>query len=472
MISRITLRLRMIVLFCVVVGALIIGIYLAVYTTFASGVEVTRFDRMVDRSRPLIALLQYPGGPEMVENLDLHNQSFEVFDNQGGPLYKSNGMRDRNLPQPDFTDRSHPVFATLPSSIGSIRVATIPIEIQGKPAWFVLAERTTTIDSIEAGFRRKFMILGAIIIVVTALLATWYVMSSLQPIIVLTKEAEQLTSRISATGRHKPSPKLPVHNPFDEVGRLATTFNVLFERLDSVLRQLQLFVSDAAHELRTPLAVLRGETQLLLSRPHSPVEYRQSLQTLDSELAAMGRIIEGLFTLSMADAGQLKLHEDDVYLDEILDESCGIAAALAREKNIQIAKLGWKEHQFRGDQVMLRQLFLILIENAVKYSPSDSTIWVDLKEVEGRPSVTVADEGIGIAADDLPHIFKRFYRAAPQPNEGARSGGLGLAIAQAIVETHHGSITCESTKGAGSRFTVSFEARQEAKTSESSATIR
>ena len=472
MIPRMTLRIRMIVLFCVVVGALMIGIYSAVYTTFATGVDVTRFDRMLDRSRPLIALLQYPGGPEQAADFDLHSQSFEVFDEDGKPLYKSKGLGDLNLPQASFRDRSHPVFATLPSSIGPIRVAATPIEIQGKPAWFVLAERTTTINAIEAQFRRKFMILGLLIIMVTALLATWYVWSSLQPIILLTREAEELTSRISAAGPQLPSPKLRVRNQFDEVGRLATTFNVLFERLDSVLRQLRLFVSDAAHELRTPLAVLRGETQLLLSRPHAPAEYRQTLQTLDSELAAMWRIIEGLFTLSMADAGQLKLQEDDVYLDEILEESCGIAAALAREKNIQLVKLGWREQPFRGDQVMLRQLFLILIENAVKYSPCDSTIWVDLKEVEGRPTVTVADEGIGISEQDLPHIFKRFYRAAPQSNDGARSGGLGLAIAQAIVDAHHGSISCESRKGAGSWFAVSFEASQEARISEPSTTIR
>lgn len=470
MISRMTLRLRMILLFCVVVGALMIGIYAAVYTTFATGVDVTRFDRMVDRSRPLIALLQFPEGAQIAQNFDLHSQSFEVFDAQGKPLYKSKGLGDLDLPPASFADRSHPVFATLSSRIGSIRVAATPIEIQGKPAWFVLAERTTTIDIIEARFRRKFILLGLVIIGVTALLATWYVRSSLEPIILLTKEAEQLTSRISAAGRHLPSPKLPVSNPFDEVGRLATTFNVLFERLDSVLRQLQLFVSDAAHELRTPLAVLRGETQLLLSRPHSPAEYRQTLHTLDSELAAMGRIIEGLFTLSMADAGQLKLHEDDLYLDEILDESCGIAASLAREKQIQLVKMGWKEQPFRGDQVMLRQLFLILIENAVKYSPAGTMIWVDLKEVDGRPTVTVADEGIGIAEEDLPHIFKRFYRAAPQPNESARSGGLGLAIAVAIVEAHHGTIHCESTKGAGSKFTVSFDVSR--KRDESPAAIR
>ena len=106
---------------------------------------------------------------------------------------------------------------------------------------------------------------------------------------------------------------------------------------------------------------------------------------------------------------------------------------------------------------MLRQLFLILIENAIKYSPSETTICVDMKEIGGKPTVTVADEGIGIAEEHLPHIFERFYRAAPQPSEGTRSGGLGLAIAAAIADAHHGSIQCEGTKGAGSRFTVTFE---------------
>lgn len=242
------------------------------------------------------------------------------------------------------------------------------------------------------------------------------------------------------------------------MGRLAATFNVLFERLESVLGQLRLFVSDAAHELRTPLAVLLGETQLLLSRRQmSSAEDQQALQTQDNELAVIGRILEGLFTLSMAGTGQLKLQEDDLYLDEVLDESCEAAASSTREKQIRLVKLGWKEQPFRGDPVMLRQLFLILIENTIKYLPSEATICVDMKEIGGKPTVTVADEGIGIAEEHLPHIFERFYRAALQPSEGARSGGLGLAIAAAIADAHYGSIQCESTKGVGSRFNVTFE---------------
>ena len=105
---------------------------------------------------------------------------------------------------------------------------------------------------------------------------------------------------------------------------------------------------------------------------------------------------------------------------------------------------------------MLRQLFLILLENAVKYSPSNTAITVDLQTLSGRPTAIIEDQGIGISPKDLPHIFKRFYRAAPQTSDGSRSGGLGLAIADAIAKAHHGSISCESRVGQGSRFVVSF----------------
>lgn len=462
MIPRMTLRLRMILLFCAVVGVLLAGIYMVVYSMFSTGVENTRFDRLGNRGQPLAALLGYPGGRQLVENLDLRKQYFEVFDTAGNVLSKSKSLGGADLPHPVFGPRDRTQFATVSSAFGSVREVAIPIQLDGRDAWFIVSEPTSTISLIEAGFRSRFILIWTGIMGLTALLATWYVARSLRPIVVLTQHAEELTYRISGVGEYDTTPKLPVRNPYDEVGRLAMNFNVLFERVDSLVRQLRLFVSDAAHELRTPLSVLRGETQLLLAQPRPVAEYERALRIIDVELATMGRIIEGLFTLSMADAGQLNIQRDQLYLDEVLEEACGMAAPLAREKGIAIRKQRWQEEEFRGDQTMLRQLFLILLENAVKYSPSNTAITVDLQTLSGRPTAIIEDQGIGISPQDLPHIFKRFYRAAPQTSDGSRSGGLGLAIADAIAKAHHGSISCESRAGQGSRFTVSF-ARPEAR---------
>ena len=458
MIHRMTLRLRMILVFCVVVTAFMMGIYTVVYSTFASGVMIIRYDRMMDRAVPFIALLQYPAGKEILQQFDLRTQSFEVIDAGGHVIMKSKNLGSDDLPPIDVKNHTQAISQTIDTKLGSMREVVVPFIMQGKNTWFVLVERASGIARLEEDFRKKFVVFFASCLVITALLATWYVMRSLRPILLLTREAEELTHRISPAGLYTPTPKLPVRNPFDEVGRLATTFNVLFERVDSVVQQLQLFVSDAAHEIRTPLAILRGETQLLLAQPRGVLEYQQTLTALDGELATMGRIVEGLFTLSMADSGQLKIVGDKVYLHEILDEACGIVAPLAREKQITIETSDWKEQPLVGDQTMLRQLFLILIENAIKYSAPQTTIQVNLDIVQDQPTVTIQDQGMGIAPDDLPHVFKRFYRAAPQTSGESRSGGLGLAIAEAIITAHHGTICCQSTLGVGSIFTVSFTA--------------
>jgi signal transduction histidine kinase len=332
----------------------------------------------------------------------------------------------------------------------------MPVTIRGQDEWFVMAEATSTIDEIEARFRRRFLFLWFGSMVFLAILARWYVNRSLRPILLLTLHAEELTGRMSASRAYSATSKLPVQNPFDEVGRLATNFNVLFDRVDSVVQQMRRFVSDAAHELRTPLAILRGETQLLLAHSRALEENQRTLLTIDSELATMGTIIEGLFTLSMADAGQLAIDRRLVHLEEVLEEACGIMASLARKKHISITLDHLQDCLFYGDQPLLRQLFLILIDNAVKYSPEYSNITVGLRVTEDECVATVRDEGSGIGEEHLPHIFKRFYRAAPQTSEEARSGGLGLAIASAIAVAHNGFITCESTLGQGSCFTITF----------------
>jgi signal transduction histidine kinase len=247
---------------------------------------------------------------------------------------------------------------------------------------------------------------------------------------------------------------LPVRSPHDELGVLAETINWLLQSVDSTLRQLRQFVTDASHELRTPLAVLHGETELLLSKSRTADEYRKTLSLFDAEFKKLTRIVEGLFTLSMADAGQLHLVHEPLYINEVLEEACALVSGRARAKDIAIERDLHQEIAYSGDEAFLHELFLIFLDNAIKYSPGGTRVRVSLEQQNGDIRARFEDQGIGIAEEHLRYVFERFYRAAPSVNGEAQSGGLGLAIAQAIARAHGGSIDCQSIVGAGSTFTL------------------
>jgi signal transduction histidine kinase len=242
----------------------------------------------------------------------------------------------------------------------------------------------------------------------------------------------------------------------DELGRLADAFNQLFACMESALMQLRQFVSDASHELRTPLSILQGETELLLKEPREPAEYHRALEVIDSELKKLSRIVEGLFTLAMADAGQLRLQHEPLYLNEVLEEACALVTPRARAKRIAIERELGCEVSYVGDEIFLRHLFLIFLDNALKYSAQETTVRVEMAALNGTVNVRFRDQGAGIPPEHLSHIFERFYRVPQTDATEAQSGGLGLAIAQAIVHAQGGTIECASQPGSGSTFTISF----------------
>jgi two-component system OmpR family sensor kinase len=317
-----------------------------------------------------------------------------------------------------------------------------------------IAGPTRDIDTVLLHFRQVLMILLPISLLLTGAISTWYVGRSLSPIAELTEQAGRLTRAIAAPGQADIKAPRLVSNSTDELGHLAATFNELFARVIAAIQQLRQFVSNASHEMRTPLAVLQGETELLLSERREPEEYQKTLEVIHGELRHLSRIVESLFTLSMADAGQLRVANDALYMNEVLEEACEIAVPLARSKGISIEQNLESEIASRGDESFLRDLFLVFLENAVKYSPPNTRITVNLTGVNGSARVQFKDQGIGISAEHVPHIFERFYRANGNGQVEARSGGLGLAIAQAITHAHGGKIECDTAPGHGSTFTV------------------
>ncbi len=465
-----SLRVRMMLLFTALAGMLLAGTCLAFYAILRrvltaqfdqrllAAAQLVVSDLIPDPAEDDLAHLNAPGEDD-VNKLDVRGEYFELLDDKGRVVQQSRNLGGRPLelgPLPATT--TQPIFrAANEPGHGPVRWVLVPLQRGNARRLLLLAMPSAEIDQALAGFRRFIALLLPAALLITAAISIWYVSRSLRPITDLTRHAVVMAEHAgdsSGAGLWTP---LPVPATDDELGRLATTFNQLFERIDTVVRQLRQFVTDASHELRTPLTVLQGETELTLSAPRTAEEYRESLESMDGELKRLSRIVKNLFTLSMADAGQLPISREPLYLNEVLEQSCAMAVPLGRAKGIVIERHLDQDVPYSGDEAVLRRLFVIFLDNAIKYSPPDTRVKVDLSINNGCFKVSFADEGFGIGEKHLPHIFERFYRAAPEAGP-ADGGGLGLAIAHALARAHGGQIECASTPGTGSTFTVCLPA--------------
>jgi two-component system, OmpR family, sensor kinase len=451
-----TLRFRMMVLFCSVVGILLAASYGAFWILLAQAIPKQLNRQLLETAQPILSDIASEPNARDIERLDIPGQFFEVLDGQGSPLQRSHNLAaaiDLRGLQPS---PRHPVFGlAFVGNADSLRVGLIPFAQSGEQRYLAVAIPTFGTNRVLDSFGRIALLLFPLSLVLTAAISALYVGRSLRPIDALTRHAALAAKRV--TNRQGFWTPLPVISPHDELGRLAGTFNHLLESVDASVKQLRQFVTDASHELRTPLAVLHGETELTLSRPRTASEYRKTLAAFEDELKKLTRIVEGLFTLSMADAGQLHLLAEPLYVNEVLEEACVLVSSKARANGIAIVGDLDEEIHYVGDEAFLHQLFLIFLDNAIKYSSPNSRVHVKVEVRNQTVRVQFSDQGRGIAPEHLPHIFDRFYRA-PSSNNGSEThgGGLGLAIAQAIVRALGGAIECESELGAGSTFTIRF----------------
>lgn len=242
--------------------------------------------------------------------------------------------------------------------------------------------------------------------------------------------------------------------PHDEVGQLAETFNKMMERLEILFNTQHQLVADVSHELRTPLAIIQGNLDLLhRGAAKDPIMLSESMDAMNSEVARMSRLVRDLLLLAESDAGaplQLRPVELDTLLLEVYRE--GLLIANHRLK----VRLGHEDQAVvQGDPDRLKQLMLNLVNNAIAYTPDGGTVTLSLhRRPDDWVRVAVADTGVGIAADDLPHIFDRFWRHDKARSPKLGGSGLGLSIAKSIVEAHGGRITVESELGKGTTFEV------------------
>jgi heavy metal sensor kinase len=275
----------------------------------------------------------------------------------------------------------------------------------------------------------------------------WLMRRSLQPVDEITKRAEGITST-------NLSERLPLIRSGDELERLSMSLNRMIERLDNAFEHINRFSADASHELRTPLTILQLELEGIAQNHRKDASLGDQIGSALEETHRMSRIVESLLTISRLDAGEVKMDNSRLDLGGLAASTAGEMKLLAEEKSIGLQIHAETGVQIVGDRVRLQQVIVNLIDNSIKYTPVGGMIEVRVGREGDSAFLEVSDNGLGIPAYALPHVFERFYRADKARSRATGGAGLGLSIVKAICAAHNGEIKVSSQEGRGSSFRV------------------
>jgi heavy metal sensor kinase len=346
------------------------------------------------------------------------------------------------------------LFTTIQTTEGEgLRLLAVPINISIlgpppgiQPAALVIAHSTKQIDQALAGLVRTLIIAVPLALALAAGGGIFLARRALKPVDKIAQTAQEieesdLSRRINV-------------NTKDELGRLAATLNEMIGRLEKAFQRQKQFTSDASHELRTPLSVIEAESTLALQKERPSTDYRQSLEIISQESRQMSSLIDQLLTLARADAGKEQWNFTEVNLGKLISNLSTDVEVLCQEKGLSFQLGQPQDLVVKGDEARLRELFMNLLDNAIRYTPAPGTVSISLRREGQMAVVAITDTGIGIPAEDIPFIFERFYRVDKSRSRAEGGTGLGLAICRHIAEAHGGKIEVESQMGTGSTFSV------------------
>jgi len=380
-------------------------------------------------------------------------EMLQVCDKSKNWIFQSESIRSLGLAAPGVdvpsgTLPARPVTEVLRGV--PIRLRTAQIQVQGETYYVQLA--TTMSAAYGALDRFRWLMLALIPLMVCAAGAGGYWVSrrALAPVGEIIRDARFISLQ-------NISRRLLVPPTGDELQVLSETLNEMIQRLEMSFRRVTQFTADASHELRTPVALIRTTAEVALLQARDGEAYRAALADILAEGVRTTKLIEDLLTLSRADCGAFQLAALPIDLKQPLQEACWQGVTLAAGKNVRLTtNLPSAAVSVMGDPSALRRMFLILIDNAIKYTPVEGHVAVKLAAANGEAVFTVCDSGIGIAPEEVEHIFERFYRADKARQRDSGGAGLGLSIARWIAESHRARIEVESTLNVGSEFSVRF----------------
>ncbi|HET6824049.1 MAG TPA: ATP-binding protein [Anaerolineales bacterium] len=330
-----------------------------------------------------------------------------------------------------------------------IRVLSIPLQKDEDENIIAVLQVASSLEVVDAARKNLTDVLSVIWVVAVLLsgIVVWFTLGqTLKPLGAITETVEQINRADDLSRR------IPYQGPEnDEIGNLVSSFNQTLERLETLFTSQQRLLADVSHELRTPLTVIKGNVDLM-RRMKSLDE--ESLTSIDQEAGRLTRLVGGLLLLAQAESGKLALNMKRVELDLLITEVFQEMTILAGNKvHIRLNEID--QAYVNADRDRLKQVFINLVANAVQYTPPGGDVFLSLEKIGGQARIICRDTGPGIPAEDLPHIFERFYRAEKSRTRRETTGfGLGLSISNWIVERHGGRIEVNSQEGKGTTFAI------------------
>jgi heavy metal sensor kinase len=351
--------------------------------------------------------------------------------------------------------RQHSGFGTASAEDGSeyrFYSLSMPAGIFPKPTILHIGRSLELHKAMMREYLLFYLYFVPLVLAISVVIGWYLAAHALKPFEDITRTAEKITYENLNT-------QIVTKHKEVEIQRLVQSFNAMVKRLDQSFRQMRKFNADAAHELRTPLAIIQGETEVALQSPNLPEEIRGVLASNLEELDRLTRIVKDLLTLSEAEAGRQVLSKQPIDVGSLLEDLVDQMRLLASDRMLRIEVRCEPDLWIDADELWIRRAVLNLLDNAMKYSKKEGVIEVHAGKEDTQINLRVRDDGIGIHPEDLPHIFDRLYRADPARSRVSGGTGLGLALVKWIVEVHGGTIQVESKPDRGTVFSILLPAR-------------
>jgi heavy metal sensor kinase len=443
---------------------LVLAIVLAI---FGTAVYVTRRHELFQRADVALAgeldeicddIQAAKDGPKLSRQLERRFARHEGYEFQvsrvgGAPFFRSERVKPGRFSVPAVpTSLRHLDFESVTLGTNNVKLDSLGhLRLMGRlvpgPDGPLVVQAATSLASIDQELTELLTVLlfaGPLALVCA--LGGGYVLArhALRPVDRMVQTADQ----ISATRLDR---RIEVTNTDDELGRLARTLNGMIARLERSFEEIRRFTADAAHELRTPLAVLRNEAEVALRLPREPEQYRAVLEDQLEELERLSRLADRLLFLCREDAGLVPIARQPVDLRDVVEDVAEHMRVVATERGVKLPAEEVAPCAVDGDEELLRRLLFNLVDNAIKFTPSGGTVRIETTQGDAEAQIVVTDSGIGIPPEHLRHVFQRFYRVDSACGPDRDGSGLGLAIARSIAEAHGGFVALESTVGVGTR---------------------